>query len=41
VFHRQLVAAGIHVNAPPTPLHGQRIAKYRDPEGVEFSVSGV
>jgi len=27
--------------APPTPLHGQRIAKYRDPEGVEFSVSGV
>ena len=39
-FHAQRVAAGTRVVDPPRSLHGQRIAKYRDSEGVEFSVSG-
>jgi lactoylglutathione lyase len=31
---------GVTIVSPPTPLHGQRIAKLRDPDGAEFSVSG-
>jgi hypothetical protein len=32
---------GIEAVAPPPDLHGQRIAKLRDPDGAEFSVSGT
>lgn len=31
---------GVEVVAPPVDLHGQRIAKLRDVDGAEFSVSG-
>jgi predicted enzyme related to lactoylglutathione lyase len=31
---------GVVVVSPPKSLHGQRIAKLRDQDGVEFSVSG-
>jgi len=31
---------GVTVVAPPVALHGQRIAKLRDPDGAQFSVSG-
>lgn len=33
-------AHGVVVVAPPTELHGRRIAKLRDVDGAEFSVSG-
>ena len=33
-------AHGVAIVAPPTSLHGQRIAKLRDPDGALFSVSG-
>jgi predicted enzyme related to lactoylglutathione lyase len=33
-------AHGVAIVAPPTDLHGQRIAKLRDMDGAEFSVSG-
>jgi lactoylglutathione lyase len=39
-FHAQVTSDGVQIVDPPTALHGQRIAKYRDNEGVEFSVSG-
>ncbi len=39
-FHRKSVAQGVASVAPPTDLHGQRIAKLRDPDGAEFSISG-
>ena len=31
---------GVEIIVPPTELHGQRIAKLRDVDGAEFSVSG-
>ena len=31
---------GVEIVEPPTELHGQRIAKFRDGDGAEFSVSG-
>ena len=31
---------GVVIVAPPIDLHGQRIAKLRDVDGAEFSVSG-
>jgi predicted enzyme related to lactoylglutathione lyase len=34
-------ARGVVVVAPPTDLHGQRIAKLRDLDGAEFSVGGT
>ena len=40
-FYAERVAQGVKVVAPPTDLHGQRIAKLRDADGVEFSVSGT
>lgn len=40
-FHAQRIAAGTRVVDPPRSLHGQRIAKYHDSEGVEFSVGGA
>jgi len=39
-FYAEQRAAGIEFTAPPTPLHGQTIARFRDSEGAECSVSG-
>jgi len=39
-FCAERQAHGVVVVAPPTELHGQRIAKLRDVDGAEFSVSG-
>ena len=39
-FHAERVAAGVKSAAAPTNLHGQRIAKFLDPDGAEFSVGG-
>jgi lactoylglutathione lyase len=33
-------ARGIAFTAPPAELHGQRIARFVDPDGAETSVSG-
>jgi predicted enzyme related to lactoylglutathione lyase len=40
-FFSERAAQGVRTIAPPTDLHGQRIAKLHDPDGAEFSVSGV
>jgi predicted enzyme related to lactoylglutathione lyase len=40
-FFSERTAQGVEIVAPPTDLHGQRIAKLRDPDGAEFSVSGA
>lgn len=40
-FSSERTAQGVEAVAPPTDLHGQRIAKLRDPDGAEFSVSGM
>ena len=39
-FSERTAQGGVAV-APPIDLHGQRIAKLRDTDGVEFSVSGA
>ena len=33
-------ALGLEFTSPPTPQHGVQIARVRDPDGSEFSVSG-
>lgn len=38
-FHAQAAKRGMVCARPPADEHGVRIARYRDPEGVEFSVS--
>jgi lactoylglutathione lyase len=40
VFYGEQRAAGVEFTSPPTPLHGQTIARFRDSEGAECSVSG-
>jgi len=40
-FYSEQIARGVEAVAPPTDLHGQRIAKLRDADGAEFSVSGT
>ena len=40
-FYSERVRQGVEAVAPPTDLHGQRIAKLRDLDGAEFSVSGT
>ena len=40
-FFAERSAQGVVAVAPPTDLHGQRIAKLRDSDGAEFSVSGT
>ena len=40
-FCAERSAQGVQIVAPPTDLHGQRIAKLRDADGIEFSVSGT
>jgi lactoylglutathione lyase len=41
LFYSERTKQGIAGVAPPTDLHGQRIAKLRDVDGAEFSVSGA
>jgi lactoylglutathione lyase len=38
-FCAELHSRGVVIVAPPTELHGQRIAKLRDTDGAAFSVS--
>jgi catechol 2,3-dioxygenase-like lactoylglutathione lyase family enzyme len=39
-FHAEREAKGIVFTCPPTEVHGTRIARIRDPDGAEISVSG-
>jgi len=39
-FFAERTRQRVAVVSSPTTLHGQRIAKLRDPDGAEFSVSG-
>ena len=39
-FYEARVAEGVHSVEAPKDLHGQRMAKLRDPDGAEFTVSG-
>jgi catechol 2,3-dioxygenase-like lactoylglutathione lyase family enzyme len=39
-FHAAAVAAGLDFTAPIEVLHGTRIARLRDADGAEISVSG-
>ena len=39
-FHATAMSAGVTFTVPPTMLHGRRIAKFRDLNGAEVSVSG-
>ena len=38
-YHRSLIAKGVTCVQPPTATFGVRIAIYRDPDGLELSVS--
>jgi lactoylglutathione lyase len=40
-FHADAQARGIAFTSPPTDMHGTRIARFRDPEGAEISISSV
>lgn len=39
-FYSEAKDKGVQFTSPPTSLHGQRIAKLRDADGAESSVSG-
>lgn len=39
-FHAEQSALGVAFTSAPTLLHGQTIARFRDSEGAECSVSG-
>jgi len=39
-FYAKASSQGVQFTSPPTELHGQRIAKLRDIDGAECSVSG-
>ena len=39
-FYAEASNKGVQFTSPPTDLHGQRIAKLRDIDGAECSVSG-
>ena|SRR5438045_64237 len=39
-FYASGQAQGLVFTSPPTDMHGVRIARFRDPEGAEISVSG-
>ena len=39
-FYKQAQGQGVQFTSPPTDLHGQQIAKLRDVDGAETSVSG-
>ena len=38
-FHAAGQAQGLVFTSPPTDVHGTRIARFRDPDGAEISVS--
>jgi predicted enzyme related to lactoylglutathione lyase len=38
-LHSEAEANGIVFTSPPTDMHGRRIARIRDPDGAEISVS--
>jgi catechol 2,3-dioxygenase-like lactoylglutathione lyase family enzyme len=38
-FHVAGAAKGLVFTSPPTDVHGTRIARFRDPDGAEISVS--
>lgn len=40
-FHAAGQAQGLAFTSPPTDLHGVRVARFRDPDGAEISVSEV
>ncbi len=37
-FHQRMVERGVPCVQPPSELYGARIAQYRDPDGLPFSV---
>jgi lactoylglutathione lyase len=39
-FYAAGQAQGLAFTSPPTDMHGTRIARFRDPEGAEITVSG-
>ena len=39
-FHSEAQASGITFTSPPREVHGSRIARFRDPDGAEISISG-
>ena len=40
-FYAQNSRQGVKFTSPPTELHGQRIARFKDTDGAESSVSGT
>ena len=40
-FHVEMQARGVTFSSPPTPMHGQKIARFIDSEGAECSLSGA
>jgi predicted enzyme related to lactoylglutathione lyase len=38
-FHASGQTVGLTFTSPPTDVHGTRIARFRDPEGAEITVS--
>jgi len=40
-FHAAAQAKGIPFTSPPTDMHGTRIARIRDPDGAEISLSQI
>ena len=39
-FYAAGQAEGLVFTSPPTDMHGTRIARFRDPEGAEITISG-
>jgi catechol 2,3-dioxygenase-like lactoylglutathione lyase family enzyme len=39
-FHASAEANGVTFTSPPTDVHGTRIARFRDLDGAEISISG-
>jgi predicted enzyme related to lactoylglutathione lyase len=40
-FCGRVAAGGFEISSPPADMHGTRIARFRDPDGAEISVSGA
>jgi catechol 2,3-dioxygenase-like lactoylglutathione lyase family enzyme len=40
-FCARMAAEGLEISSPPADMHGTRIARFRDPDGAEISVSGA
>jgi lactoylglutathione lyase len=41
VFYGESSRQGVTFTSPPTDLHGQRIARFKDTDGAEYSASGA